>query len=252
MRDIDELKLYRGDNYILPNGVEIKCPTLGEICDYGESKYLSMISVFTATNIDRCAQLEDMGIDYTEITNFQMFTIFAMMLSNHEDEQKGKLDTSPLFGDLDFSSFIPVEYEGKLCMVNPCGVLFDNDVFEEMATYIRKMHGMSQPQYTQVKDGFAKKQLIIDARNDAKYQERLRALKGTHSVYLPYISALVNHPNFKYGWGEVWSVKVNAFFDSLKRISIIDNANHLYHGLYSGCIEYNKIKKELDWLKPID
>ena len=119
MREIDELKLYRGDNYILPNGVEIKCPTLGEICDYGESEYLSMISIFTATNIDRCAQLEDMGIDYTEITNFQMFTMFAMMLSNHRDKENGKIDSSPLFGKLDFSSFIPVECEGKLCMVNP-------------------------------------------------------------------------------------------------------------------------------------
>ena len=252
MREIDELKLYRGDNYILPNGVEIKCPTLGEICDYGESEYLSMISIFTATNIDRCAQLEDMGIDYTEITNFQMFTMFAMMLSNHRDKENGKIDSSPLFGKLDFSSFIPVECEGKLCMVNPDNIKFDNDIYEEMAAYIRKMHGMPPPKYTNVKDAFAKKQLIIDARNDAKYQERLRAFKGNHSAYLPYISALVNHPNFKYSWGNVWEMKVYAFFDSLKRVSIIDNANHLYHGLYSGCIEYNKIKKELDWLKPID
>lgn len=252
MRDIDELKLYRGDNYKLPNGVEIKCPTLGEICDYGESEYLSMISVFTATNIDRCAQLEDMGIDYTEITNFQMFTIFAMMLSNHKDKENNKLDASPLFGDLDFSSFIPVKCDNELCMVDENGIKFNSDIFEEMTAYIRKMHGMPQPQYTQVKDSFAKKQLIIDARNDAKYQERLRAFKGTHSAYLPYISALVNHPNFKYGWDKVWDMKVYAFFDSLKRISIIDNANHLYQGLYSGCIEYSKIKKELDWLKPID
>ena len=47
-------------------------------------------------------------------------------------------------------------------------------------------------------------------------------------------------------------MKVYAFFDSLKRISIIDNANHLYQGLYSGCVEYNKVKKDLNWLKPID
>lgn len=252
MRDIDELKLYRGDNYRLPNGVEIKCPTLGEICDYGENEYLSMISVFTATNIDRCAVLEDMGYDYTEITNFQMFTKFAIMLSNHKDKEEGKMDTSPLFDNLDFSAFIVAECNNELCMVNKDGIIFNNEIFEEMATYIRKMHGIPQPQYTQVKDGFAKRQLVIDARNDAKYQERLRAFRGIHSVYLPYISALVNHPNFKYSWGNIWDMKVYAFFDSLKRISIIDNANHLYQGLYSGCIEYSKIKKELNWLKPID
>lgn len=251
MQNIDELKLYRGDDYVLPNGVRIKCPTLGEICDYGESEYLSMVSIFTATNIDRCAQLDDMDIDYTEITNFQMFTIFSKILSNHKDVSNGLLDTSPLFGDLNFSSLVCVDNGGKLNMINQDGVVFDESVFEEMTAYIRKVHNIPPPLYTNVKDGFAKKQLIIDARNDAEYQRRLRQIKGEHSIYLPYISALVNHPNFKYNWGNVWDVKVYAFFDSLKRISIITNADHLYQGLYSGCIEYAKVKKELDWLKPI-
>ncbi len=252
LRDIDELKLYRGDDYELPNGIKIKCPTLGEICDYGESEYLSMISIFTATNIDRCAQLDDMGIDYTQITNFQMFTVFASMLTNHKEENNNKIDTSPLFGYLDFSSFISVECDGKLCMINNAGIKFTEDVFEEMTAYIRKMHGIPKPQYTTVKNEFAKNQLILDARNDAEYHRRLREIRGEHSTYQPYISALVNHPNFKYSWDDVWSMKVYAFFDSLKRISIIDNANHLYQGLYSGCVEYNKVKKDLNWLKPID
>ena len=252
MRGTDELRLYRGDNYVLSNGVEIKCPTLGEICDYGESDYLSMVSIFTSTNIDRCAQLDDMGIDYTKITNFEMFVIFAMMLSNRKDKENNLIDTSPLFGDLNFHSFIHVDCDGELCLVNQDGIKFTNDIFEEMAAWIRKMHGMAPPQYTNVKDGFAKKQLIIDARNDAEFQRRLREFRGEHSVYLPYISALVNHPNFKYGWDNVWNMKVYAFFDSLKRVSLIDNANHLYQGLYSGCIEYNKIKNELNWLKPLE
>lgn len=252
LHSIDELKLYRGDDYTLPNGIKIKCPTLGEICDYGENKYLSMISIFTATNIDRCAQLDDMGIDYTEITNFQMFTVFASMLTNQKSDDEKILDTSPLFGDLDFSLFAVVDSEGELCLINKEGLKITEPIFEEMATYIRKIHGMPQPQYTTVKNEFAKQQLIIDARNDAEYNRKLRELKGEHSSYLPYISALVNHPNFKYKWDDVWSMKVYAFFDSLKRISIIDNANHLYQGLYSGCVEYNKVKKDLNWLKPID
>lgn len=254
MQDIDELKLYRGDDYILQNGITIKCPTLGQICDYGENKYFSMLSLFTSTTIDRCAQLEDLGIDYTEISNFEMFAmIFAQMLTNHIDDSGSKMNTSILFGNLDFSGYRLATYEDGLCMVNSeTSTIITSDVFEEMAAYLRKMHGIPKPQYTNVKDDFAKKQLIIDARNDADFQRKLRAIKGDHSQYLPYISALVNHPNFKYGWDKVWDMKVYAFFDSLKRVSIIDNANHLYHGLYSGCIEYNKVKKDLDWLKPIN
>ena len=253
VHSVDELKLYRGDDYVLPNGMKIKSPTLGEVCDYGESEYLTMVSMFTATNIDRCAQLDDMGIDYTEITNFQMFVIFSVMLSNHSDRSKGLIDMSPLFGDIDFSAFRQViDENGKLFLYGSGGIIFDEENFDIAAAYIRKMHGMPAPLYTNVKDSFAKKQLIIDARNDADYQRKLRAFRGERSAYQPYISALVNHPYFKYSWDEVWDMKLYAFFDSLKRISIIDNANHLYQGLYSGCIEYNKIKSELDWLKPIN
>lgn len=254
MYNIDELKLYRGDDYKLPNGVLIRCPTMGEICDYGEKEYLSMVSIFTATAIDRCAQLDDMGIDYTEISDFEMFMIFMCMLSPDGGVINGieTLATRLLLKDLDFSKFVPVERDGEVCIINSQGVCFDKNTFELMTAYIRKMHGIPEPTYTKVKNEFAKKQLIIDARNDADFHRKLSAIRGEHSQYQPYISALVNHPYFKYNWHTVWTMSVYAFFDSLKRISIIDNANHLYQGLYSGCIEYSKIKKDLDWLKPIN
>lgn len=247
---IDELKLSKGNDFVLSNGIAIKSPTLGEIADYGEDKYLSLISMFTATTIDRCAQLDDMGIDYTQITNFQMFVLFSPLLTNHVAD--GQIDCSILLGDIDLSAFKGV-YEGdEVKLVNADGIVFDEKCYETMAEYLRKMHGIAPPKYTKVTDSFAKKQLIIDARNDSKYQEKLRALKGVHSVYQPYVSALVNHPYFKYNWETVWDIKLYNFFDSLRRIQIIENANHLYTGLYNGCIEYNKIKKDLDWLRPIN
>lgn len=244
MQSIDELKLYRGDDYILPNGVVIKCPTIGEICDYGESNYLNMVSMFTSTAIDRCAQLDDMGIDYTQITNFQVFCIFSKYLTDK--------DTKPLFEDLNFSQFTPFEDNGKLVLADNNEAVFNENDFEVMAAYIRKMHGIPPPLYTHVTNEFAKKQMIIDARNDAEFQRKLKAYRGERSAYQPYVSALVNHANFKFNWKNVWDMKIYAFIDSLKRISIIENADHLYTGLYSGCVEYSKIKKDLDWLRPIE
>lgn len=241
---LDELKLYRGDDYVLPNGIHIKCPTLGEICDYGEKEYMKTISMFVSTTIERCAELDDMGIDYTEITNLEMFSLFIPLLVTQI--------TKPLFGDFDFTRFRRIIIEDKTCLINPDGIRLDEKTFEEMTAYIRKMHGIAPPLYTKVTNAFAKSQMIIDARNDAEFHRKLISFRGERSVYQPYVSALVNHPNFKFDWHTVWDMKIYAFFDSLKRISIIENANHLYTGLYSGCIEYAKIKRDLDWLKPID
>lgn len=254
MNSTDELKLYRGDNYTMSNGIVIHCPTLGDICEYGEKEYLGMVSLFTSTAIDRCAQLDDMGIDYTQISNFEMFLIFKDLLTANGGEKNGlsTISTKVIFGDLDFSEFKLAVVNEKHCLVNNDGIILDESSFETMTAYLRKMHGMPEPLYTKVTNEFAKRQLIEDARNDAEFQRRLLAFRGEHSQYQPLISALVNHPNFKYNWHTVWDISVYAFFDSLKRIQIIDNANHIYTGLYSGWIEYNKVKKDLDWLKPIN
>ena len=254
MNGTDELKLYRGDDYVMPNGVVIHCPTLGNICDYGEKEYLSMISLFTSTTIDRCAQLDDMGIDYTQITNFDMFIIFLQMLTADGEIKEGiqTIATRILFGDLDFSKFKIAQSDKGVCLVGENNIILHENDFEAITAYLRKMNGMPEPLYKTVKNEFAKRQLIDDARNDAEFQRKLAAFKGEHSQYQPLISALVNHPSFKYNWHTVWDISVYAFFDSLKRIQIIDNANHLYTGLYSGCIEYKNIKKDLDWLKPIN
>jgi len=249
--EIDELRLYRGNDFILPNGMKIKSPTLGDLCDYGEKDYLSMISIFTATTIDRCAQLDDMGIDYTQINNFEMFCIFYRMLQPDKSQDGLAVATRPLFGNFNFSKCRLVEKNSEIYLMDSDGIEINQDTFKIMSSYIRKMHGIPDPLYEKVTNEFAKKQLILDARNDAEFQKKLRAIRGEHSQYLPYISALVNHPSFKYNWHTVWDISVYAFFDSLRRILIIDNANHLYQGLYSGCIEYNKIKNDLDWFKPI-
>ncbi len=200
MWNVDELKLYRGDDYILPNGMHIKSPTLGEICEFGEDKYLTTVSVFTATTIDRCAQLDDVGIDYTQISDFEMFCLFAKML---EPES-----TKIFFCDIDFSKFVLTVKNGKNILINKNGVIFDEDDYKRTSDYIRKMNGISPPKYVRAANEFAKKQLIIDARNDAEYQKKLQAYKGKQSMYQPYVSALVNHPYFKYNWNTVWDMKV--------------------------------------------
>ena len=69
----DELKLYRGEDFIISDHIHIHQPTLNEICDYGEADYYAMIYQLTATPQSMKAQLWDAGIDYTKITPFELF-----------------------------------------------------------------------------------------------------------------------------------------------------------------------------------
>ena len=59
----DELKIYRGQDYVVSKHIHISQPTLGEICDYGEEAYFSMVHQLTATPSSLKAQLWKCGVD---------------------------------------------------------------------------------------------------------------------------------------------------------------------------------------------
>ena len=59
----DELKIYRGEDFVVSDHIHLHQSTLGEICDYGEKDYYSMLYNFTATPQYLKVQLWDMGID---------------------------------------------------------------------------------------------------------------------------------------------------------------------------------------------
>ena len=50
--DVDSLFLYFGDDYIINDSVKLSQPTIGQIVDYGESSYFSMIHTLTAIPSD--------------------------------------------------------------------------------------------------------------------------------------------------------------------------------------------------------
>ena len=94
----DELKIYRGEDFVVSKHIVLHQATLNEICEYGERDYYSMIYNFTATPQSLKVQLWDMGIDYTEITPYQLF--YKLLYKMYLQEK-----TSIIFGDLDFSKF---------------------------------------------------------------------------------------------------------------------------------------------------
>lgn len=94
----DELKIYRGEDFVISKHIILHQATLNEICDYGERDYYSMIYNFTATPQSLKVQLWDMGIDYTDITPYQLF--YQLLYRMYSQEK-----TSIIFGDLDFTKF---------------------------------------------------------------------------------------------------------------------------------------------------
>ena len=64
---IDELKVYRGKDFVINEYLKISQKTLGEICDFGEKEYFGYVSTFCATPSDMMIELEQSGIDFVKI-----------------------------------------------------------------------------------------------------------------------------------------------------------------------------------------
>ncbi|WP_156882342.1 hypothetical protein [Lacrimispora indolis] len=242
INEYDELKIYRGEDYVISNHIRLHQPTLSEICDYGEERYYSMIYQLTATPQSMKFQLWDSGVDYTTITAYQLF--YSLIVGMYLKEQ-----TSILFGDLDFTKFKrgTRKDNGEVVLwqvVDDEEVLFDEFTYELVANYLRKMHFIGKDEKMPANNS-TKIALIEDARDEYEKNKN----KTNHSQLKNFISTMINIEGFKYNHSQVWDMKINAFMDSVRRISKIKNAELLLQSGYSGYgIDLKKIdKKQLDW-----
>ena len=246
---IDEIKLYRGQDIYITDKIIIKQPTLGEICDFGQNEYLGFVNTFTSTHMDEnmIVLLSDSGIDFNNISDWELFILIHKSLG-----QGSEL----LFDGLHFDNLDIDLKDERLILRNNDGVIIDETIYKIIVEYLRRMNNISPPKFTRVKDDEVQKQMAIE---DAKRQvesmrKKARLGLGDSSPLLPYISYLVNKSGFKHDEVSIFDMKIYPFWDSVKRLIAIDTSEHLYHGLYSGCLDLKKnpsLNKEMDVLRKL-
>lgn len=239
----DELKIYHGEDFVISKFIKIHQPSLDEICSYGEQEYYSMIYNLTATPQSMKVQLWDMGIDYTTITPFELFYNILYKLYSQEK-------TSIIFGDLDFIKFQIIQRKDDESIllyqvVNNESVIIDEFTYNMIMDYLRQVHLIYKDEKIPANES-TKMILIEDAREEIECNKN----SEYHSQLKNLISSMINCDGFKYNHSQVWDMKINAFMDSVKRISKIKNAELLLQSGYSGFgISLKDIdKKQLDWL----
>ncbi len=242
--DFDLLRLYFMRPYTLRCSITIKQPTVGDIVDYGETAFYSMLSVFTSNPTSYRLQLWNEGIDWNKIKDFELFATLSKALSPQS--------TDLLFGDtVDFTKFeiVPVESNGSgddpesvnFVLRDPArGLTIDEYGYFELADYLRTMFNI-WPKIEKASRKSTKQSIIEEERIDLAYRKK-QGIKQ-QSVLLPLISACLNHPGFKYNAKELEAVGIYQFMDSVRRISAYESTVALLHGQYSGFADLSKIER---------
>lgn len=235
------LSLYRGDDCHITDKLKIRQPTIGEVCDLGEDLYMQALGMVLAHPFEMIVQLDKLGIDFTTISEFELFALLCRKLP--------KEATRILFYDVDFSSMetYKIKDTGDMLIVNRDGVTINQYNYKIMCAFLRSMHNFSAPRYQVIANDYSKKMAIEEAYDQYKYKSK--GEKPQKSMFLPLVSSLVNYSGFKYNLQDVWNLKMYQFFDAVKRVQAYETASHLYTALYSGAVEANKIRKDLDWMR---
>lgn len=238
----DELQMLFGDDYVINEFITIHQPTIGDIVQMGEQEYFQMTTPFTTIPSDMKAQLWEKGIDWMELSDFELF---IMLIRGLKPES-----TKILFGDsIDFTKFDLYlnKQNNMLFLQDPNGVKIDVNIYNLMSKYIRDMHGIV-PKIERAYNNTTKKVMI----REAQMLLRNHRNKPYKSMFRNMISSMVNSAGFKYDYQSIRELGIVAFMDAVKRIQCISNANSLLLGCYMGNVDMKKIdKKQLDWMREL-
>lgn len=218
--------------------IKIVVPTLKEVLE-NEEDYYGLVSALTAMPIDMMVQLDDAGIDFTEINEYQLFQLLFMGLQSQ--------DTSLIFGDLDISKFeLSVNPENQEVIFYDAenDIVIDRAIHGEIADALRKINHLEKnirkPGNEEAKDYLIKRE---------RRKQLRRRNKPRTSQLEPLIVALVNTTEFKYDFESVKNLTIYQFNSSVKQvIKRIEYGNRMF-GIYSGSIDPKNINKdELTWI----
>lgn len=246
----NSLRAYFGKPYTIDledrvGSVTVYSPTMGEAyINSDENDFMATLNIFTTNTTALRVFLDDLGMDWNEVTDFQLFTL----LYKQTNPEIVKL----LLGDLDLQGFSVYEKRGKdedtghIVLYNKeQEVEIDEEVYQYMHQYLQAVFHM-KPDEKITKDPLLKKWYLEKDRRDAAYKARQKEKKDDEdSTMQPIISACVNHPGFKYKLHEVEDMGVAEFFDAVSRLNIYENTRALLSGSYSGMCDLSKVPKEL-------
>lgn len=219
--------------------LSIRIPTVGEVLE-DEQHYYSLISSLTATPFQYMVQLDNIGLDFTTVTDYQLFMmLFPSFVQG---------DISILFGDTDLSDIqIQKNDQNDTCILysKKSNITIDELVYSRMVEIIRTINGLKRETRKPGND---------EAKEFRINLERKRQKRNANKPYEPYLEklvvALVNRPEFKYNYETVEDLTIYQFNQSFEQIKTSINFDNTMIGVYAGTVDTSKIKDRscLSWL----
>lgn len=221
------------------DSISIVVPTVGEIID-NEDAYYGLVSMLTAMPIDLMVQLDDAGIDFTTLNEWELFLLLFGGIKSQ--------DTHQIFGDLDLSKFKMAvnEQNGNIILLDDeHDIRIDRAIHAQIANVLRKIHHLEKNTRKPANEE-AKKFMIERAR----VKQRRNRNRKEDSQLETLIIAMVNTEQYKYDFESTRGLSIFQFNESVRQIINKVDYEHRMYGVYTGTINAKELSQdELNWLK---
>ena len=221
------------------DSISIVVPTVGEIID-NEDAYYGLVSMLTAMPIDLLVQLDDAGIDFTTMNEWELFLLLFSGIKSQ--------DTSQIFGELDLSKFKMAvnEQNGNIILLDDeHDIRIDRAIHAQIANVLRKIHHLEKNTRKPANEE-AKKFMIERARA----KQRRNRNRKEDSQLETLIIAMVNTEQYKYDFESTRGLSIFQFNESVRQIINKVDYEHRMYGVYTGTINAKELSQdELNWLK---
>lgn len=236
--------LLRTNEIKISDRISIYVPTVGEIYDMGEEEYYNIAQLLTCVPYDLMAQLDDMGIDYEQLTEYELFVMLLKSFIVGEKDISSVIRCDELN---DLRIVENVDSKEMLLVNSNDDVVINVMIQRQIAAAIRRIHFWHKTEY---KAGNAEAKKYILERTKLKLK---RAAKKPHVSFLDEnIIALVNTEEFKYDYESVMDLNIYKLNASIHQIPHKKNWDELMMGVYFGTIDANTLDiQKLHWMSSL-
>lgn len=220
--------------------LSIRLPMLSEIFEWGEHEYYGAVSSLCATPFDLMVQLDDVGIDFNEVSDFD---VFGMMFRGMSAQTVQMVFAQPI----DPKTFVLAKNKenGEVVIKDTVSdIVIDKFVHAQLADKLRKIHNFRKNDKKAANEA-TRQYLLERARKKLERERRKPPVNRLEDL----VVAMVNSPEFKYNYATVQDLNIYAFNMSVKQVQRRIEYNQIMGGYYAGTIDTSKINlQELDWI----
>lgn len=204
-----------------------------------EEGYYALVQILTAMPIDLMCQLDDYGIDFTTIDDYELFLLLFPGICSQ--------NTNMIFGDLDLKQFklATNEKNGTTVLYNSKDdIVIDRAIHDKIADILRTIHHLEKDT-RKPGNKEAQKYMIDRAKKKLKRErDKVRA-----SQLEPLIISMVNTEQYKYNFATTRDLSIYQFNESVRQIiNKVDYDNRM-HGVYAGTVSIKDLSQDdLNWI----